>query len=118
MKLMPLIYVSDMESAIGFYSKLLPASSVVTTSPYWTELNVGGASLALHLAETVDHAGDGVAVSFDAATTLEQVVSLLSEAGIEPSGEICAQPFGRSVTVTDPDGLVIQINEHSVPPAN
>jgi predicted enzyme related to lactoylglutathione lyase len=118
MKLMPLVYVTDMDRAVGFYSSLLPASSVVTSSPYWTELNVGGASLALHLAETVDHKGDGMALGFDAATTLEQVMSLLSEAGIEPSGEICAQPFGRSVTVTDPDGLVIQINEHSVPPAN
>jgi predicted enzyme related to lactoylglutathione lyase len=117
MKLMPLIYVTDMDRSIGFYSKLLPASTVVTSSPYWTELNVGGSSLALHVAESVDHGGDGVAVSFDAATTLEQVLSLLEEAGIAPSGEICAQPFGRSVTVTDPDGLVIQINEHSVPPA-
>ena len=118
MKLMPLVYVTDMERAIRFYSSLLPASTVVTTSPYWTELNVGGASLALHLAEMVNHDGDGVALSFDAAITLEQVVALLSEAGIEPSGEICAQPFGRSVTVSDPDGLVIQINEHSVPPTS
>ncbi len=118
MKLMPLVYVTDMDRAIQFYTKLLPASSIVTTSPYWTELNVGGASLALHVAEMVDHSGDGVAVSFDAATTLEQVVSLLEEAGIKPSGEICAQPFGRSVTVQDPDGLVIQINEHSVAPVN
>ena len=117
MKLMPLIYVTDMEKSISFYSKLLPASTVVTTSPYWTELNVGGSSLALHITESVDHSGDGVAVSLDAATTLEQVLSLLEEAGITPTGEICAQPFGRSVTVTDPDGLVIQINEHSVPPA-
>lgn len=118
MKLIPLVYVTDMDRAIQFYTKLLPASSIVTTSPYWTELNVGGASLALHVAEMVDHSGDGVAVNFDAATTLEQVVSLLEEAGIKPSGEICAQPFGRSVTVQDPDGLVIQINEHSVAPVN
>jgi len=116
MKLVPLIYVTDMDESIGFYSKLLPASTVVTSSPYWTELNVGGSSLALHITETVDHAGDGVTVSFDAATTLEQVISLLDEAGVAPSGEICAQPFGRSVTVTDPDGLLIQINEHSAPP--
>jgi hypothetical protein len=114
---MPLVYVTDMDRSTGFYTSLLPACSVVTSSPYWTELNVGGASLALHLAESVDHEGDGLALSFDAAITLEQVVALLEEAGIEPSGEICAQPFGRSVTVTDPDGLVIQINEHSVPPA-
>ena len=118
MKLMPLVYVTDMDRSVLFYSKLLPASSVVTSSPYWTELSVGGASLALHLSETVDHAGDGVAVSFDAATTLEQVVVSLEEAGITPSGEICPQPFGRSVTVQDPDDLVIQINEHSVAPAH
>ncbi|MDJ0924062.1 MAG: VOC family protein [Acidimicrobiia bacterium] len=115
MKLMPLVYVTDMGRAIDFYTKLLPASNVVTTSPHWTELNVGGASLALHLAESVDHDGDGMALSLDAAVTLEQLISLLSEAGIEPSGEICDQPFGRSVTVTDPDGLVIQISEHSKP---
>ena len=118
MKLMPLVYVTDMNVAVSFYTKLLPASTIVTTSPYWTELNVGGSSLALHISESVDHTEDGMALSFDAATTLEQVVSLLNEAGIEPSGEICAQPFGRSVTVTDPDGLVIQVNEHSVPPVN
>jgi catechol 2,3-dioxygenase-like lactoylglutathione lyase family enzyme len=118
MKLMPLVYVTNMDEAIDFYTKLLPASSVVTTSPYWTELNVGGASLALHVTEKIDHSGDGVAISFDAATPLEQLLALLDEAGISLAGEICSQPFGRSVTVRDPDGLVIQINEHSVPPTN
>jgi uncharacterized glyoxalase superfamily protein PhnB len=116
MKLVPLVYVTDMERAIGFYAKLLPASSVVTSSPYWTELNVGGSTLALHLAENVTHANDGMGLGLDAATSLEDVVAALTAAGIEPSSEICAQPFGRSVTVTDPDGLVIQINEHAAPP--
>jgi uncharacterized glyoxalase superfamily protein PhnB len=116
MKLMPLVYVTNMEVSVDFYSKLLPASTIVTTSPYWTELNVGGSSLALHITESIDHTDNGMALALDAATTLEQVLSLLGEAGITASGEICAQPFGRSVTVTDPDGLVIQINEHSVPP--
>ena len=63
------------ERAIGFYSKLLPASSVVTSSPYWTELNVGGSTLALHLAEKVDHESYGMALAFDAATSLEDLVS-------------------------------------------
>ena len=117
MKLMPLVYVTDMDVAVGFYSKLLPASTIVTTSPYWTELNVGGSALALHIAESVCHDNDGMALALDAATTLEQVISMLDEVGVKASGEICAQPFGRSVTVTDPDGLVIQINEHSLPPA-
>ena len=105
MKLVPLVYVTDMERAVGFYTKLLPASSVVTSSPYWTELNVGGAALALHLAEQVTHVNDGMALAFDAVTTLENVIASLDDAGIEPSSEICSQPFGRSVTVTDPDRL-------------
>lgn len=117
MKLMPLVYVTDMGRSIDFYSKLLPASSIVTTSPYWTELQVGNASLGLHLSGSVDHATDGMGLGLDATTPLEDVVDHLATAGIEPSGEICAQPFGRSVTVQDPDGLVIQINEHSVPTA-
>ncbi len=117
MKLLPLVYVTDMAGSIDFYSKLLPASSIVTTSPYWTELQVGNATLALHIAGSVDHTSDGMGLGFDAATPLEEVVEQLADAGIEPSGEICAQPFGRSLTVQDPDGLVIQINEHSAPPA-
>ncbi|MCP4303913.1 MAG: VOC family protein [bacterium] len=118
MKLLPLVYVTDMDRSVDFYSKLLPASSIVTSSPYWTELQVGGASLALHISETVDHDADGMGLGLDAATSLEDVVAQLGEAGIKPSGEICAQPFGRSISVQDPDGLVIQINEHSVPATN
>ena len=118
MKLVPLIYVTNMERAIEFYGKLLPTSNVVTSSPHWTELNVGGATLALHLADNVDHDGDGVGISLDAATALEDVIAALEAAEISPAGEICDQPFGRSVTVRDPDDLVIQINEYSVPAAH
>ena len=115
MKLLPLVYVTDMNRSVEFYSKLLPASSIVTSSPYWTEMQVGTATLALHISEMVDHTADGMGLGLDAATPLEDVLTQLSTAGIQPSSEICAQPFGRSLTVEDPDGLVIQINEHSVP---
>lgn len=115
MKLIPLVYVTDMNRSIAFYTKLLPAATIVTSSPAWTELLVGDATLALHIASSVDHEGDGMGLGLDAPTMLEAVVAQLTEAGISPSGEICAQPFGRSVSVTDPDGLVIQINEYSKP---
>lgn len=117
MKLMPLVYVTDMDRSVAFYTKLLPAASIVTTSPYWTELQAGTASIALHIAESVDHSSDGMGLSLDAASSLEDVVQQLTQAGIKTKGEICAQPFGRSVSVDDPDGLTIQINEHSVPAA-
>ncbi len=117
MKLTPLVYVTDMDRAISFYTSVLPNAKVVTSSPYWTELLVGEATLALHIANEVDHAGDSMGLGIDAAVPLENVITDLQAAGIEPSGEICDQPFGRSVTVRDPDGLPIQINEHSNPPA-
>ncbi|MDJ0664298.1 MAG: VOC family protein [Acidimicrobiia bacterium] len=117
MKLIPLVYVTDMDRAVSFYTRLLPAAKIVTSSPAWTELQVGEATLALHIAETVDHKGDGMGLGLDAPTKLEDVLSLLDGAGIDPSGEICPQPFGRSLTVEDPDGLKIQINEYSRPPA-
>ena len=118
MKLIPLVYVTDMDRAISFYTRLLPAAKVVTSSPAWTELRVGEQTLALHIAENVDHKGDGMGLGLDAPTKLEDVLTLLNDAGITASGEICPQPFGRSVTVEDPDGLVIQINEYSPPPAS
>ena len=117
MKLIPLVYVTDMDRSISFYTRLLPAAKVVTSSPAWTELRVGEATLALHITESVDHKGDGMGLGLDAPTKLEDVLTLLNDAGISASGEICPQPFGRSVTVEDPDGLVIQINEFSTPPA-
>jgi hypothetical protein len=49
-------------------------------------------------------------------TPLEEIVDRLRTLAIEPAGAICDQPFGRSVTVRDPDGLTIQINEHTTPP--
>lgn len=116
MKLTPLVYVTDMDESIDFYTKLLPAATVISSSPYWTELQVGESTLALHHAETVDHTYDGMGLGIDASTSLEQVVAHLETAGITSAGEICSQPFGRSLTVEDPDGLVIQINEHTEMP--
>ena len=117
MKLIPLVYVSDMDRSIAFYTKLLPAARIVTSSPAWTELLVGDATLALHISGSVNHAGNGMALGLDAPSKLEDVAAQLREAGITPSGEICAQPFGRSVSVEDPDGLLIQINEYATSPA-
>lgn len=113
MKLTPLVYVTDMDDSVEFYTRLLPEATVISSSAYWTELQVGEATLALHYAESVDHVGDGMGLGIDAATSLENIVAQLETAGITSAGEICSQPFGRSVSVEDPDGLIIQINEHA-----
>ena len=68
MKLTPLVYVTDMDNSIEFYTRLLPEATIVSSSPYWTELQVGEATLALHFAESVEHAGDGMGLGVDSST--------------------------------------------------
>lgn len=84
------------------------------------ELCAGDALLALHETspETFegprDESGPGrVELSLVATETLEAIRDKLRAAGGAWSvGSIIDEAFGRSLTILDPDGLPIQINEH------
>ncbi len=106
MRLQPIVYVTDMASSLGFYGRLLDALPAVT-SEHWSTFEVGGATLALHLTDVALGAGM-VELSLVADTPLEDIHA---RAG-DPT-PIVEQPFGRSFTVSDPDGASIQVNEHS-----
>lgn len=107
MKLQTIVYVSSMDTSIGWYSTLLGVEPTVR-SEHWTSFEVGGANLALHLTDRAAGQGD-VALSLVVDEPLEAVA-----ARVEPTRAIADEPFGRSFVVTDPDGVVIQVNEHSV----
>lgn len=109
-QLQTIVYVSDMERSITFYEHL---GFVVDYrgGPVWTAFRGSDGVLALHLVDDPPPPGR-VALSFVADDTLEEVVARLGAAGIEAT-PIEEQPFGRSATVRDPDGLAIQINEHA-----
>ena len=112
MKLVPIVYVTDMERSLAWYRTLLPDADLVSTSPYWSELSLGeAASLALHGTERVEP-GTQVELSLATPGPLEQLVADLTAAGIPPHRGIADEAFGRSVLFADPDGLVIQVNEH------
>lgn len=109
---MPIVYVTAMDRAQTFYGHLgfIPIDS----SEWWTELRAGdGAVLALH---KVDESELGVAgrieLALVATDRLERVQAQLEAVGIAVPDGVTEQPFGRSMTVVDPDGLRIQINEH------
>ena len=110
MQLQTIIYVSDTEHSIAFY-ETLGFTVGYRGGPTWTAFAGGDGVLALHLLEDLPEPGR-VAVSLVADRDLEAVAADLGGVGIEV-GEIREQPFGRSVVVRDPDGLPIQINEHS-----
>jgi catechol 2,3-dioxygenase-like lactoylglutathione lyase family enzyme len=103
--------VTDMERSLDWYRRLLPEAVVVGSSGHWSELSFGEASLALHIARTVEP-GSQVALALTAERPLEALAAELAERGIAVAREIRDEAFGRSMAVTDPDGLSIQINWH------
>lgn len=107
MKLQPIVYVTDMEKAIAWYSQLLRCEPDVAGG-YWTTFTLEGGHLALHLTGEVLGAGS-VELSLVVGESLEGVA-----ARVTPHRGIADEAFGRSLVVQDPDGTLIQVNEHDL----
>lgn len=115
MKPVPIRYVRDLAGARRFYGALGLhedfASRPTRRGPsMWVEFAGAGGTLALHrLPDETDEAV--IELSFEADEPLEDVVGRLATAGFEPATAIVDESFGRSFTVRDPEGLLIQVNE-------
>jgi catechol 2,3-dioxygenase-like lactoylglutathione lyase family enzyme len=119
MRVMAIRYVRDVESARQFYQALGLTLEFASRRPrrggpsVWTELADSGTGPGAHLAL---HHWDGdhadVQLSFQADEPLELVVDRLRRSGYETATEIVDEAFGRSFTIRDPEGLLIQINEN------
>lgn len=113
MVVMPIIYVRDIPTSVRFYSTLGFTERRRSRSDNWVELAAEGGRLALHRSTGAARPANGrVEFSLVATETLERVRDALVTAGIASVGPIMDEAFGRSLVVTDPDGLEIQINEH------
>jgi catechol 2,3-dioxygenase-like lactoylglutathione lyase family enzyme len=117
MRVMAIRYVHDVETARRFYQALGLTLEFASRRPrsggesVWTELaGSGGANLALH--QWDDERDDGVQLTFQADEPLERVVDRLHQGGYELATDIVDEAFGRSFTIRDPEGLLIQINEN------
>ncbi|MEM7323886.1 MAG: VOC family protein [Actinomycetota bacterium] len=106
MQLQPIVYVTDMDRAVGWYTTLVGVEPAMT-SEHWTSFPVSGANLALHLTDERPTAG-GVELSLVTDEPLETVLQR-----VDAAVGITEQPFGRSIVVVDPDGTRIQVNEHA-----
>ncbi|MFI6910405.1 VOC family protein [Nonomuraea sp. NPDC050394] len=123
MIVMPVVYTSDVERALGFYQAMGLAVQTKGRSGKWAELAApGGGRVALHLgppahrvcppeADAPIPAGE-VALCLVSDEPLGALVARMGEAGIAPLRGVADEAFGRSVVFADPDGLLIQINEH------
>jgi catechol 2,3-dioxygenase-like lactoylglutathione lyase family enzyme len=112
MKVMPIRYVADVAAATRFYAALGLIQGDSSRSGNWTELSGSGGMLALHAARTAEQDTPGrVELSFEAEEPLEVLAGRLTAAGFEPEA-IVDENFGRSLRVIDPDGVLVQVNEH------
>jgi catechol 2,3-dioxygenase-like lactoylglutathione lyase family enzyme len=112
MKVMPIRYVADMAASARFYTALGLTIADSSRSGNWTELNAAGGVLGLHAARTSAQDTPGrVELSFETQEPLEVLADRLTAAGFEPEA-ILDENFGRCLHVTDPDGVLVQVNEH------
>jgi len=114
LKLMPIVYVTDMQRSVAFYEALGLKVSARQRNDYWTELSLGDALLALHRDGHLPdpHHNQRMMLTLVTHEPLEMLVAQLDRAGVKPTREIADEAFGRSLLLHDPDGLPVQINEH------
>lgn len=115
LKLMPIVYVSDMSRSLDFYLALGLTADYLQRDGVWSSLKAGDAALGLHLLDPLPpmREVDRVALALVSEAPLETLVARLDEQGIAPARGIRDEPFGRSLLLRDPDGLAIQVNEHA-----
>jgi catechol 2,3-dioxygenase-like lactoylglutathione lyase family enzyme len=109
-----ILSVSDVERAVKFYRTLGLKLGPRVPSTMWAELWCGDAFLGLHRAEEISaHNSERLNLCFATDEALETIVQRLEHAQISLEREIADESFGRSIRVCDPDGLLVQINQHS-----
>ena len=106
---MAIRFARDLRACERFYALLGLSVDATQRDGGWMELAAAGGVLALHgYAEGEDV--PPVELAFLAEEPLEGLHAKLIDAGFEPV--IIDEAFGRSLRVTDPEGLRIQINEN------
>lgn len=117
MKPMPIRYVHDMDAARAFYEALGLTLHAAQRAPksggptHWMELAGSSGTMALHFVPPESKSSE-IELAFDSDEPLEDVIERLRDAGFEPATEISDEAHGRSFTARDPEGLLMQINEH------
>lgn len=113
--LMPIVYVGDIDRSVRFFEQLGLRLALRSRTNGWAEFDAAGAILALHISDPVPQpCRDRVELSFVATGPLRDLEARCRDHAIVIERPVTDEPFGRSMVVRDPDGLLIQINEHDV----
>ncbi|WP_326698811.1 VOC family protein [Streptomyces sp. NBC_01754] len=107
---LPIRYVADVEASRLFYTGLGLALGPDGGVDVWVQLAAGAGAVGIHDAAVSQGRPPGTTeLGFTTDEKLEDVAERLTRSGYDH--RLVDENFGRSIRVTDPDGVVVQIQE-------
>lgn len=107
---LPIRYVADVEASRRFYEGIGLSHRTEVSVPVWAHLAAAAGAVGIHDAAVSKGRPAGtVELGFATDERLEDVSARLTARGYEHT--LFDEDFGRSIRITDPDGVVIQIQE-------
>ncbi|MFD7944522.1 VOC family protein [Streptomyces sp. NPDC059744] len=107
---LPIRYVADVEASRHFYAGLGLIFQPDVSVNVWAQLAADAGAVGIHDATVSQGRPPGTTeLGFTTDERLEDIAERLARSGYDY--DLVDENFGRSVRVTDPDGVVIQIQE-------
>ncbi|MFB7308171.1 VOC family protein [Streptomyces sp. NPDC056192] len=107
---LPIRYVADVEASRHFYAGLGLIFQPDVSVNVWAQLTADAGAVGIHDATVSQGRPPGTTeLGFTTDERLEDIAERLARS--EYDYDLVDENFGRSVRVTDPDGVVIQIQE-------
>ena len=107
---LPIRYVADVEASRHFYAGLGLICRPDLSVDVWAHLAAGAGALGIHDAAVSQGRPPGTTeLGFSTDEKLEDIAERLARSGYDY--DLVDENFGRSIRVTDPDGVIIQIQE-------
>lgn len=110
MRILAVRYSRNIEALERFYETLGLVINDQKSSQVWREMEADDGSVALHPAHPDSKDNLRVELSFETSRKLEDIQGDLEKMGFKP-GEIGSEEYGRHLSVEDPDGVLLRINE-------
>jgi catechol 2,3-dioxygenase-like lactoylglutathione lyase family enzyme len=116
------IYVSHMGRSVAFYTEVLGLRLAFRAGDYWATIDAGqGFQLGLHPAGADGPApgtAGAVTVGLAVDAPIEQVISTLTERGVDFRGPVIDEGMLKLAFFTDPDGNGLYLAEQTRPQNN
>ncbi|MET9473546.1 MULTISPECIES: VOC family protein [unclassified Streptomyces] len=107
---LPIRYVADVAASRHFYAGLGLIFQADVGVDVWAQLAADAGAVGIHDATVSQGRPPGTTeLGFATDERLEDIAERLARSGYEY--DLVDENFGRSIRVTDPDGVVIQIQE-------